>query len=48
MNWGHYRFRKMRINKAALNSSCQVIIYDEHYASRHVDHVENFSATLEK
>jgi len=34
MNWGHYRFREMLINKAALSSSCQVIICDEHYTSK--------------
>jgi len=34
MNWGHYRFRKLLINKAALSSSYQVIICDEHYTSK--------------
>jgi len=34
LTWGHYRFREMLINKAALSSSCQVIICDEHYTSK--------------
>jgi len=34
MNWGHYRFRKMLLNKAAISSSCQVIICNEHYTSK--------------
>ena len=34
LTWGHYRFRVTLINKAALTSSCQVIICDEAYTSK--------------